>query len=389
MTETESPTMKLLATISLTIATTLLLAFLFAETVQSQEAKQHPDARFLKWDSNKDNKLSRDELPTNIRRNFDRVDNDKNGEISLAEHLAFLNGRKSGQKRTQPQAKLPAGTTVSKDIAYVEGGHQRQKLDLYIPETASAENPVPLVIWVHGGGWKGGNKNSINRNVGSLLERGFAVASINYRLSGHAIFPAQIHDAKAAVRYLRKNAAKHGLDANKFGAWGSSAGGHLVALLGTSGDVKELEGTVGVTGVSSRVQAVCDWYGPIQLLKMNEQAGEHSALDHDAFDSPESLLIGGLIQENKDKTRKADPFQYVTSDDPPFLIMHGDNDRLVPVGQSKTFHSRLQEMKVPSELVIVKGAGHGFPREESNMQPIEFFTSQFLKKSNPNTNDKP
>lgn len=364
------------------LATLFLL--LLSQNAFAQQVKLEPDARFLKWDVNKDNKLSRDELPERLRKNFDRVDSNNDESISLKEHLAVGRAAQSKAKNQKGNAKngnrkpqLPQGTKILKDIVYVEDGHQRHKLDLYLPANATAENPVPIVIWIHGGGWRNGSKNNFGGLV-PLAQKGFAVASINYRLSGHAIFPAQIHDCKSAIRYLRKHAAKHGYDPHKFGVWGSSAGGHLVALLGTSGDVKELEGNLGVTGVSSRVQLVCDWYGPTELLKMNEQAGEKSKIDHDAKNSPESLLIGGPIQENKEKTRKADPISYVTADDPRFLIMHGDQDLLVPHSQSRTLHDLLEKANVQSEFILVEGAGHGFRDAKSRQRPIEFFAKHFL-----------
>jgi hypothetical protein len=152
-----------------------------------------------------------------------------------------------------------AGVKSHRDLVYVEGGHERHKLDLYLPE--KADGPLPLIIWVHGGGWQNGSKDGCPPLRGGYIERGYAVASINYRLSGHAVFPAQIEDCKAAIRWLRAHAKEYGLDAKRFGVWGSSAGGHLVALLGTSGDVKEFD--VGANlDQSSRVQAVCDYYGP-------------------------------------------------------------------------------------------------------------------------------
>jgi len=159
---------------------------------------------------------------------------------------------------------------------------------------------LPLIIHIHGGGWSGGDKNGIPP-IG-LVANGYALASVQYRLSGEAIFPAAIQDCKAAVRWLRANAKKYNLDPDHFGVWGGSAGGHLVALLGTSGGVKEFE--VGDNlNVSSKVQAVCDWFGPTDFLQMNAQAkaGAGGALDHDGPKSPESRFIGGAIQENKDK----------------------------------------------------------------------------------------
>jgi acetyl esterase/lipase len=211
-------------------------------------------------------------------------------------------------------APLPAGARVLRDIEYVPGGHVRQKLDLYLP--AKTNLPLPLIIWVHGGAWRGGSKQ--NCPALRYVAQGYAVASVNYRLSQHAIFPAQIEDCKAAVRWLRAHAKDYSLDPDRFGAWGSSAGGHLVALLGTTGGVKEFDAGSNLE-TSSRVQAVVDYFGPTDLLRMAEQSGSNSRMNHNAPDSPESQLVGGTLQENREKAAKASPITYVSKDDPPTL----------------------------------------------------------------------
>ncbi len=260
--------------------------------------------------------------------------------------------------------ELPTGTVTHRDVAYVVNGHERQRLDLYLPPTG--EN-LPLVIWVHGGAWKGGSKDRCPALW--LVREGYAVASINYRLSQHAVFPAQIEDCKAAVRFLRANAAKYRLNPDKFGAWGSSAGGHLVALLGTTGDVKEFD-TGDNLQVSSRVQAVCDFFGPTDFTQMNKAK---STMDHDADNSPESQLIGGPVQQNREKAARANPITYVAKGAPPFLIMHGDKDPLVPLHQSELLRDALQKAGVPVKLHIVAGAGHGFGGPEIHAMVKEFF----------------
>src|SRR6185295_6679368 len=138
-----------------------------------------------------------------------------------------------------PQLRVPDGVKAHRDLVHVEGGHERHKLDLYLPERAS--EPSPLIIWVHGGGWQNGSKDGCPPLRSGYVRRGYAVASINYRLSGHAVFPAQIEDCKAAIRWLRAHAKEYGYDADRIGVWGASAGGHLVALLGTTSDVKDFD----------------------------------------------------------------------------------------------------------------------------------------------------
>ena len=250
------------------------------------------------------------------------------------------------------QASLPADVHLEADLRY-GAEHERQALDLYwLPET---EAPAPLVVCIHGGGWRQGSKADCRRSAVPLLERGYAVAAVNYRLSQHATFPAQIADVKAAVRWLRAHAEEYNLDSDRFGAWGGSAGGHLAALLGTAGDVEAWD--VGDhPDQPSRVQAVGDRYGPTDFLRMNDHPGR---MDHDAADSPESRLIGGPIQENPEAVRRANPITYVTPDDPPFLIMHGKRDELVPYEQSELLHAALDSAGVTSELILVDSLGHG------------------------------
>ena len=269
--------------------------------------------------------------------------------------------RASGSPR---RLALPPGARSLRDLEYVRGGHERQRLDLYLPPNGTN---VPLVIWVHGGAFRAGSKDRCPALW--LVREGYAVASINYRLSQHARFPAQIEDCKAAVRWLRARASDYGLDPNRFGAWGASAGGHLVALLGTAGAVKEFDQGEHLA-VSSRVQAVCDWFGPTDFTQMSKFP---SRMDHDAADSPESQLLGGPVQQFKDRAARANPITYVSRETPPFLIMHGDQDPLVPLNQSELLHAALQRAGVPVTFHVVKGAGHGFAGPELTAMVRDFF----------------
>jgi acetyl esterase/lipase len=266
----------------------------------------------------------------------------------------------------------PPGVKVLKDLQYGHGSGRPMLLDLYLPE--STDKPRPLIIWIHGGAWMAGSKEDPSPALRFTTED-FAVAQVNYRLSQEAKFPAQIFDCKAAVRWLRANAAKYNLNANKFVAWGASAGGHLVALLGTSGGVPELEGNVNEFKESSRVQAVVDWFGPTDFLHIGEP---ESDLKHNAPDSPESRLIGWPLLEHKDLAAKASPITYVSKDAPPFLIMHGDHDRTVPFNQSELLYAALKGASVDVAFIPVKGAGHGFggPKEIAS---VRGFLEQHLK----------
>lgn len=264
-----------------------------------------------------------------------------------------------------------------RDVEYANVDGSSLLLDLYLPR--NVKNP-PLVVWIHGGGWRGGNKGRGGKFVPLLTDAGYACASINYRLSGEAKFPAQINDCKAAIRWLRAHAKKYGYNAARIGVGGSSAGGHLAALLGTSGGIKDLEGSVGKhLDQSSSVQAVCDLWGPTDFLQMDKHAIPGSRLKHNDPRSPESLLIGGPILEHKDRVARANPITYIDQQDPPFLIIHGSKDPAVPVHQSIILEKALKKNKVPAKLHIVENAGHGGPEFNTpkiNKMIVEFFDQQ-------------
>ncbi|MEM9645944.1 MAG: alpha/beta hydrolase, partial [Planctomycetota bacterium] len=189
---------------------------------------------------------------------------------------------------------------------------------------------------------------------------GYAGVSVGYRLSGESKWPTQIHDCKAAIRWIRAHAAEHGIDPDRIAVWGTSAGGHLVSMLGTTADVEAMNGDIGTHDAhSERVTCVVDFFGPTDLLKMNAMAIEGATLDHDAPTSPESLLIGEPIQSAVDKTKTANPIGYVTPDDAAFLIVHGTMDPLVSYQQSVIFHETLRDVGVRSTLITVEGGGHG------------------------------
>jgi acetyl esterase/lipase len=247
---------------------------------------------------------------------------------------------------------LPAGMVVHRDLACVSGGHPRQMLDLYLPDLSPT---TPLIVWIHGGAFRMGSKE--DRVPFEMLELGYAIASLNYRLSQHALFPAQIEDCKAAVRWLRAHADTYGLDPSRFASWGESAGGHLAAMLGTAGHERSFE--VGEhLEHSSSVQAVLDFFGPTDFLQMDAHRLPEGMV-HDTADSPESELVGGPIQERPAEVARANPVAYVTPQAPPFLIVHGDRDPLVPYHQSTLLVAALEAAGVPVTFYTVVGAGHG------------------------------
>lgn len=275
------------------------------------------------------------------------------------------------------------------DLVYAEVGGQPLRLDLYLPTTGPT--PRPLLVWIHGGGWSGGNRFPAPNFALQLRERGFAVASLSYRLTSQAgqwgsepvIFPAQIHDVKAAIRWLRAQAPTWQLDVTRFGVWGSSAGGHLAALVGSSGNDPLLEGSVGSElGQSSAVQAAVDYYGPTDIVQMNlDVTTPPGGFDHDASTSPESRLIGfdqpgegiGVLRANLDNpnppfpalaqlAQEVNPIHWLDADDPPFLIVHGTADTTVPYAQSLRLRDALSALGRAPWFLSVEGAGHGgFP----------------------------
>jgi len=272
------------------------------------------------------------------------------------------------------QMRPPEGTRIFRDIPYVTNGHPRQKLDLYLPPNGTN---LPLVVWIHGGAWLAGSKEMCRALP--LLNGGFAIASINYRLSQHAIFPAQLQDCKAAIRWLRAHAHEYGIDPDRIGVWGESAGGHLAALVGTTGDITEFD--VGENlHVSSAVQAVCDWFGPTDFTTMNNSP---ELLSRNPENLPEARLIGGPVHENKDRARRANPITYVTKDDPPFLIMHGDNDNVVPINQSELLVEALKQTGVKVKYHVVKGGGHGFGAPQQLNMVRQFFIEHLRPSDRP------
>lgn len=223
----------------------------------------------------------------------------------------------------------------------------------------------PLVVYIHGGGWMMGHPNAAHPVIANmeidrtLAAAGYAVAKISYRLSSEAIFPAQIHDCKAAIRYLRRHAATLGIDATRIAALGGSAGGHLALLLGLDLPA-ELEGDVGTTGESSGVSAVVNWYGVGDLTTIEAQSTLAEALDHGAPMSPVARLLGGALAERRDKARTASPITYVNERAAPCLIQHGTADRVVPVEQARQIASAFARAGVPVEFDELQGADHCF-----------------------------
>lgn len=269
-------------------------------------------------------------------------------------------------------------STVIKDIEFARIGQRKLLMNLTLPPGAPQKR-FPAIIHVHGGGWCMGDHNADLTEEYGLNGQGFVTGSITYRLSQEAPYPAQIHDCKAAIRFLRANAAKYGIDPDRIGVWGGSAGGHLVALLGTTADISLLEGDSGNLEYSSRVQAVCDMFGPTDF---SETAMKQYTMP-EVIDMVTGLL-GGTYQQKRGLARMASPVEFVSKDDPPTLIFQGDNDTLVPMYQSEVFYNALKRVGVDVTFVKVKNAGHGFinyPVSDPTYKQIKQMVLDFFRKN--------
>ncbi len=250
----------------------------------------------------------------------------------------------------------PSLATVIREITYCKVGARELRMDAYLPKNRGVKLS-PALIFIHGGAWITGDKDEgpIEQDLSELLTRGYAVFSINYRLGPFNQFPSQIEDCKCAVRSLRANAAKYNLDPKRIGVWGSSAGGHLAALLGTTNGISAFEGYGGYPEESSAVQAVGTYFGPADLT-----TSDWSFIDKLGF-----LVVFGTSKNWK----KASPVTYISKDDAPFFVMGGDRDEQVDVRQPQAMHTKLQAAGVPSELLMVKNCDHEFAPKGGPLNP--------------------
>jgi len=286
-------------------------------------------------------------------------------------------------QRADRQTLLPDDVVVERDIQYGRGADIPLLLDIYRPKE-TPKKPMPAIVFIHGGGWRGGSKSGF-KFAGELVGRGYVAASIDYRLSGVAKFPAAVEDCKCAVRWLRANAAKYNVDPNRIGVWGGSAGGHLSLMVACADAKAGLEGNGGSAGVSSRVQAACSWFGPTDLSK------RRSDFEGGAGAAVVIAFIGATPEEKPELYKQASPISYVSKDDPPILLVHGDADRLVPIAQSEAMLAELKRAGVEASLIRVKNGGHGFmPVDAAATEPslqeivkrtIDFFDKHLKPKS--------
>lgn len=365
---------------SITVLSTLLLTA--TVTTAQQNTPDATEQFFKATDANADGVITIDEVPVALKSSFPAADADGDGKITLEEAKAFdkaIRLRETLRERTNRSATDRHAETVRilRDIDYVGDENPRQSLDLYIPRTARVDGDLPLVVFVHGGGWRQGNKNQAGQQFAELASSGrFACACIGYRLTDEATWPAQIHDCKAAIRWLRANASSHGIDPDRIAVWGASAGGQLVAILGTTSDTSEMDGALGEhTDVSSRVSCVVDYFGTSEHRA--SKARSSSQRSHSR--SPAlRLLLGGDPAVMTEAARTSSPMAWVTEEDVPFLIVHGTEDRTVPVEHSKRLDAALDKAGVDSKLVLIEGAGHGQFRDPKVMQIVMKYLDQQL-----------
>lgn len=291
--------------------------------------------------------------------------------LCVAVACAALAGGVAHAAQTQTQAQ------ARRNVPYADGSGTAHQLDFY--PAVSAEVRVPLVIYLHGGGWCAGDKGKVPAYIMKLTQEGIAVASVNYRLSQQAKYPAQLYDVKAAVRFMRAHADDFHIDPQRIAAWGLSAGGHLAALLGTTGDDPAFEGNIGADhGQSTKVAAVVNYYGPTSLPDKPIQCAAINCLfPQTGMDATVSRLLGCDIAKCTDRAKEASPIEHISLGDPPFLNVHGDKDNIVPLQQSINFDAALAKAGVRSRLIVVPGGRHGWNRET----PYDVAAREFLMRT--------
>lgn len=322
------------------------------------EASASGDERFDAWDRDGDRRLVPAEVPERLRGNFERVDLDRDGFIDLDEHLAAV--------RRMARAPKP-GVRLVPDVAYAGDGHPRRRLTLLLPKQPTVSEPLPLVVYIHGGGWKTGDHRGGVRVLEELVATGrFAGASIGYRLTDEVIWPAPYEDCRRALDWIRRNASGLGIDSRRIIAYGHSAGAHLATMLA----VREVG--------PNRLAGAIDFFGPTDLLSMEKQMPPDGIIDHDAPDSPESQLVGGPVQDRPEVARSASPIEFVDPTDPPLLVVHGDRDRLVPFGQSEMFVKAIRTGGGSVVFLEIEGGGHGEFRNPRISEAVRAFLEHHL-----------
>jgi acetyl esterase/lipase len=255
-------------------------------------------------------------------------------------------------------AKLPDSIKVEAGIQYAGNTTPSQRLSVLLPKAPKGDKPLPAIVYIQGSAWMASRPAGGHAYLARYVADGeYIGVGIGHRTTSEASWPAQIHDVKAAIRWIRGNAKKYNIDPDRIGAIGNSSGGHLVSALGTTGGVMELEGDLGdFKGLSSRVQCVVDEFGPSDIPEMQNYP---SSVNHEEATSPEGRLVGGRVSDKKGLARAASPVTYAKADAPPFLILHGDKDMVVPYNQSERMYAALRNAGVECYFVTIEGGGHG------------------------------
>lgn len=286
-------------------------------------------------------------------------------------YVKSIEKNKANQKDLIINTKELSQITSIKNLNYVKNGDEKHKLDLYLPTTPQKS---PLIVFVHGGGWRSGDKKAFDHAI-ELVNNGYAVASVNYRLSNKSKFPAQIHDIKTAIRWLRFNANKYNINKEKVGIWGISAGGNLASLVGVSSGVSEFEGSfLGNKQQASNVQAVVDWFGPVdptKIIPLQKNANKNYSVYYDAAGQ---LLGNKPLKDYSNYTiATMNPLTYIDKDDPPFLIMHGGEDGVVPVNQSRLFYNKLKKINIDVIYKEYPNEVHHLGKDKHVKEVLGFF----------------
>ncbi|MFC1558004.1 alpha/beta hydrolase fold domain-containing protein [candidate division KSB1 bacterium] len=288
----------------------------------------------------------------------------------------FFQSAQAQQNLWRVPGKLPENVQMLPNLVYGQGGGRDLFLDLYLPKDGTP--PYPVTIFIHGGGWKNGNKEMYRKHSYYLASRGIACVSISYRLSGEAKFPAAVHDSKCAVRWMRANSVKYNINPYKIAVAGGSAGGHLVGLVGTTGGIKEFEGSGGYGEFSSKPNLVISFFGVFDFTRVADQNKYNNAAGVVAE------FLGGTYDEIPETYKLASPITYVDRTDPPFLLFHSTGDIVVPYEQSVEFKKVLDEAGVPAEISITVGSKHGYvhssPHYEATLAQMEEFINLYFNK---------
>lgn len=262
---------------------------------------------------------------------------------------------------------------IESDVEYGRAGERPLTLDILRP-TKPVDDVLPAIVYIHGGGWQRGDKSWGLASLYPLAASGkYFTVSINYRLSGEKTWPAQIHDCKAAIRWLRANAERLKIDCSRIGVWGGSAGGHLASLIGTLNETKQLEGNCGSAGYQSHVACVVNFCGPGDLVALARAGGDQRGKDAAVADAAINALLDGPVNTRVALAREASPITYVSKSSPPFLIIHGTDDQLIPIKQAKALHSALEKAGADTTLVRVIGGGHNFGCPDVAERAATFF----------------